>query len=66
MVMEEEPPIEASWEFTEVRVEEVEDATLIPSAPYSDTSTSSATSSSAPTVITSSLPEVLEFYNIES
>ena len=61
MVEEEEPPIEASWEFTEVRVEEVDDAPLYPSsAPESDTSTSNATSSDAPTVITSSQPEVLK------
>ena len=68
MVMEEEeePPIEASWEFTEVRVEEVDDAPLYPSSPDSDTSISNAASSSAPTVITSSQPEVLEFYNIDS
>ena len=65
--MEEEPPIEASWEFTEVRVEEVDDAPLYPSSPPdSDTSISNAASSSAPTVITSSQPEVLEFYNIVS
>ena len=68
MVMEEEePPIEASWEFTEVRVEEVDDAPLYPSStPDSDASTSNAASSSAPTVTTSSQPEVLEFYNIDS
>ena len=67
MVMEEEPPIEASWEFTEVRVEEVDDASLYPSStPYSDASTSIAASSSPPTVTTSSQPEVLEFYNIVS
>ena len=40
MVMEEEePPIEASWEFSEVRVEEVYDAPLYQSEPDSDTST---------------------------
>ena len=66
MVMEEEPPIEASWEFTEVRVE-VDDAPLYPSSlPDSDTSISNAASSSAPTATTSSQPEVLEFYNIDS
>ena len=65
--MEEEAPIEASWEFNEVRLEEVDDAPLYPSlAPESDTSTPNATSSDAPTVITSSQPEVLEFYNIGS
>ena len=62
MVMEEEeePPIEASWEFTEVRVEEVDDAPIYPSsAPDSDTSISNAGSSSAPIVTTSSQPEVM-------
>ena len=67
MVEEEEPPIEASWEFTEVRVEEMDDASLYPaSTPDSDAPTSIAASSSAPTVITASQPEVLEFYNIDS
>ena len=66
MVVEEEPPIEASWEFSEVRVEEVDEAPLYPSAPNYDTSTSCATSSDAPTVITSSQREVLEFYYIDS
>ena len=64
---EEEPPIEASWEFIEVRVEEVDDAPLYPSsAPESVTSTSSATFSGGPTVITSSQPEVLKFNYIVS
>ena len=67
MEEEEEPPIEASLQFTEVRVEEVDDAPLYPSsAPESDTSTSNAASSDAPTVITSSQPEVLKFYYIDS
>ena len=68
MVMEEEePPIEASWEFTEVRVEEVDDAPLYPSsAPDSDTSTSNATFSGALAVITSSQPEVLKLNYIDS
>ena len=65
MVME-EPPIEASWEFTEVRVEEVDDAPLYPSSADSDTSTSIAASSSPPAVTTSSQLEVLEFYYIVS
>ena len=66
MVMEEEePPIEASWEFTEVRVE-VDDAPLYPSAPDSDTSTSSATFSGPPAVINSSQPEVLKLNYIDS
>ena len=66
MVME-EPPIEASWEFTEVRVEEVDDALLIPSsAPDSVTSTSSATFWDAPAVITSSQLEVLKLNYIVS
>ena len=64
--MEEEPPIEASWQFTEVRVEEVDDAPHYPSTPDSDTSTSIAASSSPPTVTTSSQPEVLEFNYIIS
>ena len=57
--MEEEPSIEASWKFTEVRVEEMDDAPLYPSsAPDSVTSTSSATFSGPPAVIASSQPEV--------
>ena len=65
--MEEEPPIEASWEFTEVRVEVMEDAPLYTSsAPDSVTSTSSDTFSGAPTAITSSQPEVLKFKYIDS
>ena len=67
MVMEEETPIEAPWEFTAVRVEEVDEAPLYPSsAPNSDTSTSNATFSDAPTVITSSQPEVLKLNYIDS
>ena len=62
-----EPPIEASWEFTEVGVEKVDDTPLYPSsAPESDTSTSNAASSDAPTVITSSQPEVLKLNYIDS
>ena len=68
MVTEEEvePPIEASWEFTEVRVEEVDDAPLYSSAPDSDASTSSTTFSGPPAVITSSQPEVLKLNYINS
>ena len=67
MVMEEEEPaIEASWEFTEVRVEDVDDAPLYPSAPDSDTSTSSATFWGPPAVMTSSHPEVVKLNYIDS
>ena len=68
MVMEEEePPIEASWEFTEVRVEEVDDASLYPSSTLdSDASTSIAASSSPPIVTTSSQPEVLKLKYFDS
>ena len=65
--MQEEPPIEASWEFTEVRVEKVDDAPLNPSsAADSVASTSSATFSSPHTAINSSQPEVLNFYYTDS
>ena len=66
-MVEEELPIEASWEFTEVRVEEMDDAPLYPSsAPDSVASNSSATFSGPPAVITSSQPEVLKLNYIDS
>ena len=65
--MQEEPPIEASWEFTEVRVEKVDDAPLNPSsAADSVASTSSATFSSPSTGISFSQTEVSNFYYIDS
>ena len=66
VVEEEEPPIEASWEYSELRVEEVDDAPLYPSPPDSDTSTSSATFSGPPAIITSSQPEVFKLNYIDS